>query len=237
MDNSNSITFISAFAAGLVSFLSPCVLPILPTYSAFLAGTGTASLPGARDKWRLLINAVFFLSGFTLIFVAMGATASYFGQVLSQYQGIIRRIGAIFMVLMGLHLLQVIRFSVLHREYRPFLANTFQGPGGAFILGIAFTVGWTPCIGPILASVLVYAGTTATLGQGVLLLLIYALGFSIPFLTIAVLLNKYVCQTRKLYKWLPLVQQASGVVLIITGMIMYFDLMQKGLGMIWNLFG
>lgn len=109
------------------------------------------------------------------------------------------------------------------------------GPIGAFALGVAFTAGWTPCIGPILASILVYASTTATLGQGALLLFVYAVGFSLPFLIVAFLLNKYLYKVRKLYKWLPFVQQASGVVLIAAGIIIYFDLMQKVLGAVWGL--
>lgn len=235
MDNSNSITFIAAFAAGMVSFLSPCILPLLPTYTALLAGTTSAE--DRPDSWRLVLNTVFFLAGFTLVFMAMGASISYVGRFFYQYQDIVRKAGALFMVLMGLYLLKVFRFSLLQREYRPFLNSAFQGPGGAFLLGIAFTSGWTPCIGPILASILVYAGTTANLGQGILLLFIYSLGFAVPFLVIAVLLNKYAFRIRAIYKWLPLVQQLSGAMLIFTGIAIYFNLMQKVLGIIWEVFG
>jgi len=230
----NSMTLVTAFIAGNVSFLSPCVLPMLPTYAAFLAGTGIKPIESTGDKWLFRYNALCFLSGFTVVFVVMGATASYFGQMFVDYQQIVRQSGAIFMVIMGFHVLGVLKVSLLQRDFRPLLVTTLRGPVGAFILGVTFTVGWTPCIGPILASILFYASTTATLSQGVLLLFVYAMGFCIPFLVLALLLDKYLYKVRSLYKWLPVVQQASGVILIVAGIIIYFDLMQKVLGVIWG---
>ena len=231
----NNITLITAFIAGAVSFLSPCVLPVLPTYTAFLAGTNTTSTTIMSNRWVFILNVLCFLSGFTLVFVLMGATASYFGQVFLDYQEVIRQTGAVFMVIMGGHLLGIFRAAVLQREYRPLLDTTLGGPIGAFVLGVAFTAGWTPCIGPILSSILVYASATATLGQGALLLFVYAMGFCVPFLIVALLLNKYLYKVKRFYKWLPFVQQASGVVLIVAGIIIYFDLMQKVLGALWGL--
>jgi len=228
----NNITLITAFIAGTVSFLSPCVLPVLPTYTAFLAGTRVTDV--MSSQWRFILNALCFLSGFTLVFVVMGATASYFGQIFLDYQDVIRQSGAVFMIIMGGHLLGIIKVTALQREYRPLLATTLGGPIGAFILGVAFTAGWTPCSGPILASILVYASTTETLGQGALLLFAYAMGFCVPFLIVALLLNKYLYKVRKIYKWLPFVQRLSGVVLIIAGIIIYFDLTQKVLGIVWG---
>ena len=228
----NNITLITAFIAGTVSFLSPCVLPVLPTYIAFLAGSGTKGADVKSNKRGFIVNTLCFLSGFTFVFVVMGATASYFGQVFLDYQDVIRQSGAIFMVIMGGHLLGLFEFAALQHEYRPLLTLALGGPIGAFVLGVAFTVGWTPCIGPILASILVYASITATLGQGALLLFVYAMGFCVPFLIVSLLLNKYLYKARKLYKWLPFVQQTSGVVLIVAGIIIYFDWMQKILGVI-----
>jgi len=228
------VTLLTAFIAGGVSFVSPCVLPLLPTYTAFLAGTSSKSINGITNRWELLINALCFLSGFTIVFVVMGATASYFGQVFFDYQQMIRQFGAVFMVFMGAHLLGVLKMTILQREYRPLFVNTLRGPIGAFILGITFTAGWTPCIGPILSSILLYASTTETLQQGAFLLFIYSMGFCVPFLFMALLLNKYLHKMKKIYKWLPLVQQLSGLILIMTGIILYFDLMQKMLGYIWQ---
>lgn len=230
------LSLVTAFGAGVVSFLSPCVIPILPTYTAFLAGSGAK--PGERpEQWRFLINSVFFLAGFTVVFVAMGATASYFGQFFFDYQDIIRKIGAVFMMMMGLHLLGFLPFSFLHREYRPLLNQTFQGPLGAFILGIAFTAGWTPCTGPILASILVYAGTTSTMGQGAFLLFVYAMGFTIPFFCIAVILNRCLGKVTGLSRLLPRIHMIAAVLLFVAGICIYFDLMQRGFGYLLMLLG
>lgn len=230
-----SITLITVFGAGLVSFLSPCVLPMLPTYTALLAGGGAQTTTG--DRWRFLANAISFLSGFTLIFVAMGATASYIGELFLDYQEVIRKAGAVFMMVMGMQVIGVLKLPGLAREYRPFLHSTFAGPAGAFFLGLAFTAGWTPCTGPILATVLMYAGATATVSQGAFLLFVYAMGFCVPFLALALLINRYMNRIQGIYKWLPVFQQVAGIILIAAGLFIYFDLMQKGIGLLWNLFG
>lgn len=230
-----SITLVTVFGAGVVSFLSPCVLPMLPTYVALLAGAG-AQHP-AKNGWRFLGNAISFLSGFTLIFVAMGATASYIGELFLAYQAIIRKVGAVFMIVMGLQVLGILKIPVLEREYRPFLHSTFAGPTGAFLLGLAFTAGWTPCIGPILATVLMYAGAAATVSQGAFLLFIYAMGFCLPFIVLALLINRYMSNFQGIYKWLPVIQQVAGIIIIIAGLLIYFDFMQKMIGVLWNLFG
>jgi len=160
----------------------------------------------------------------------MGATASYFGQLFLDYQDAIRQIGAIFMVIMGIHLLGIVKLEWLEREYRPLLQHTFQGPIGAFILGVAFTAGWTPCTGPILASILVYASTTITLSQGAFLLFVYSLGFSVPFLLMALFFKNYFFRIKVVMKWLPYLQGLSGVMLIIIGIMLYFNLIQRVLG-------
>ncbi|WP_425060675.1 Thiol:disulfide interchange protein DsbD [Sporomusa carbonis] len=225
-----NLTLLTVFGAGVVSFLSPCVLPLLPTYTALLAGTGAQDRqPGC---WTFLMNASCFLSGFTLVFVAMGATASYLGQLFFDYQDMIRKAGAVFMVLMGLQVLGVLQIPRLGREYRPLLNSAFNGPVGAFVLGLAFTAGWTPCTGPILATVLMYAGTTATVSQGAFLLFIYAMGFCLPFLAIALLINRYMSKIQGMYGWLPVIQKTAGLILITAGIVIYFDLLQKGLGLI-----
>jgi len=228
-----NVTLAAAFIAGILSFLSPCVLPLLPTYTAFLTGTGGKTV-GNKGKWPLLLNGLCFWGGFTLVFVIMGATASQIGQIFLDYQEEIRQIGAIFMVIMGLHLIGLLKVSLLQREYRPLLSNTLQGPFGAFALGVAFTAGWMPCVGPILASILMYASTAATLQGGTLLLFVYAMGFSLPFLLMTLLLNEYFYKVKKIYPYLPAMQQVSGIVLLITGVIIYFDLMQKVLGIVWG---
>lgn len=230
-----NLTLITVFGAGVVSFLSPCVLPMLPTYTALLAGTGTQGKPGS-GHWNFVVNALSFLSGYTLIFVVMGATASYIGEFFANYQEVIRKAGAAFMAVMGLQVLGILKLPGLEHEYRPLLQGTFAGPCGAFLLGLAFTAGWTPCTGPILATVLMYAGSTATVIQGAFLLFVYALGFCLPFLVLAILINRYISQVKGIYKWLPLIQQVAGTVLVVAGILVYFDLMPKVVGVIWSIF-
>lgn len=227
-----TMSWLTAFGAGLVSFLSPCVLPLVPTYTAFLAGSGVKD--GTKpEEWRFFLNSVSFLSGFTLVFVAMGATASLFGQFFFDYQDTIRKFGALFMIVMGLQMIGVFRFTALSREYRPLLSTTFQGPVGAFILGVAFTAGWTPCTGPILASILVYAASADTVGEGALLLFVYALGFTVPFFLITLLMNRYLPSIKTFYQYLPAIQRGAAIILIIAGILVYFDLVQVVISYLW----
>ena len=230
----NNLSLVSVFAAGVFSFLSPCVLPMLPAYTAILAGLGGQETE--KSQRRLLMNTLSFLGGFTVVFMLMGATASYLGQLFSDYQDALRQGGAIFIIAMGFLMTGLFRVSLLEREYRPWLQQVFRGPAAAFFLGMAFTVGWTPCTGPILAAVLIYAGTASSLSQGAFLLLIYTLGFAIPFLTIALLCDRILPRLRSFYQWLPWLQRIAGVLLVLTGLAIYFDLMQRFLGIIWNLF-
>lgn len=226
----HSVTLLTALAAGVLSFLSPCVLPVVPTFSAVLAGTQTNTANGDRF-W---LNASLFLGGFSLVFVVMGATASMFGQLLLEYQQLIRKIGAVFMVLMGCQLSGMFSLGLLKREYRPLLQHAFNGPLGAFLLGAAFSIGWTPCTGPILATILMYAGTAATMAQGALLLLVYSLGFCLPFICLAALFRKYVVSLTAVYNWLPLIQRLAGVILIGAGICIYFDLLPRLIALFWQ---
>jgi cytochrome c-type biogenesis protein len=140
------------------------------------------------------------------------------------------------MATMGLQVLGVLKLPGLGREYRPLLQGRFAGPGGAFLLGLAFTAGWTPCTGPILATILMYAGAAATVAQGAFLLFVYAMGFCLPFLALAIVINRYFNQIKGIYKWLPLIQKIAGVILVVAGVMMYFDWMQKALGIISDIF-
>jgi cytochrome c-type biogenesis protein len=227
-----NITILAAFLGGLGVFLFPCVLPMLPIFSAPLAGTAVET----GRRWRIYLNAGCFLLGFTLVFVIMGATASLAGQWFLEYQPEIQKVGAVLIIIMGLSLSGILRLNLLAREYRPFLARTFQGPFGSFLLGVSFTIGWTPCIGPILASILLYAGGNATVASGVVLLLAYAMGFSIPFFFLAVLLRQYLSRIRSIYHWLPQLQRVSGYILIVIGIFLWMNWLQKGLGFFWSVF-
>jgi cytochrome c-type biogenesis protein len=160
----NGVSLSAAFLAGLVSFVSPCVLPLVPVYAAMLTGAGDEE---RRGRWAIVINTAAFMAGFTLVFIAMGATASLLGQVFLDYQELLRKIGALFIVFMGCHLAGFVRLPVMHREWRPLAAKKLHGPAGSLLLGIAVTTGWTPCIGPILSAVLTYAGMGSTVSSGI----------------------------------------------------------------------
>lgn len=208
----------AVFAAGVLSFFTPCVLPLLPAYAALLFDSGEQ-----QGRLKGLVNAIAFLLGFCLVFVAMGAAVGALADFFWEYQDAIRKIGAVFMVLMGLYMLGLLKLRILSMENRPLLDKAFKGPVGSFVFGVAFTVGWTPCVSPILASVLAYASTTTTAQQGGLLLLIYALGFCLPFLSMAALAKKYMQSIRNIYQYLPLIQKISGGVIVILGIALYMD--------------
>ena len=202
-----------AFLAGVLSFVSPCVLPLLPTFSLILAQNSKQDGGEAR---RLYANTTAFLAGFTLVFVLLGAW-------LFSYQEILRQGAALLVILMGLFMTGWLRIPLLLREYRPFQRRGFDGIGGAFLLGCGFTLGWTPCTGPVLGTILLYAGDTATVGAGALLLFVYSLGFAVPFFLLAVIWRRHIVKLRAFYQYLPKIQRAAGVVLILLGILLWSD--------------
>lgn len=209
-----------AFLAGFLSFISPCVLPLLPTFSLILAKNSQQDGSEAR---RLYANTTAFLAGFTLVFVLLGATASLIGAWLFSYQDILRQGAAVLIIVMGLFMTGWIKIPLLLREYRPFQRRGFGGIGGAFLLGCGFTLGWTPCTGPMLATILLYAGDTATVGAGALLLFVYSLGFAVPFFLLAVIWRRHIMKLRAFYQYLPIIQRAAGIVLVLLGILLWSD--------------
>ena len=229
--DSSEVTLAAAFAAGVVSFVSPCVLPVVPVYMAMLTGAGEGE---KVTRWRFIVNGTFFMLGFTLVFMAMGATASLLGQVFLDYQDILRKAGAIFIILMGAQLLGLLRLPGLERNWHWSPSGALRGPLGAFLLGLAFTAGWTPCIGPILAAILTYAGMDGEVSHGLYLLLAYSAGFALPFLVFAFFCQRYLPQVRALYRWLPVLQKIAGAILVIAGIMLYLNWLQRGLGIIFG---
>lgn len=209
-----------AFLAGFLSFISPCVLPLLPTFSLILAKNSQQDGGEAR---RLYANTTAFLAGFTLVFVLLGATASLIGAWLFSYQDILRQGAAVLIIVMGLFMTGWIKIPLLLREYRPFQRRGVGGIGGAFLLGCGFTLGWTPCTGPMLATILLYAGDTATVGAGALLLFVYSLGFAVPFFLLAVIWRRHIMKLRAFYQYLPIIQRAAGIVLVLLGILLWSD--------------
>ncbi len=209
------VSLLGAFIAGLLSFISPCVLPLLPTFALILAGSEQI---GGLKKWQA---ATMFLLGFSLIFVLLGATASTLGQLLWDYQDRLRQIGAIITILLGAFLAGLIPVSFLQREYRHLHHVETMTLGGAFLLGMSFSLGWTPCTGPILAAILLYAGQSATLAQGVFLLIAYVLGFAVPFFLLTVVWHRYLPKLRRFYGLLPRLQKATGILMILLGLLLW----------------
>src|SRR5512143_26207 len=179
-----------AFTAGLLSFLSPCVLPLIPSYITFITGLSLDDVGKARRA--ALTHGVLFVLGFSLIFLALGATATVIGRVLLTQREWLARIGGVIIIIFGLYLLGVLNIGAFGRERRMHLADKPAGYLGTLVVGVAFGAGWTPCIGPILGSILVYSGSQADLSRGVLLLTFYSLGLAIPFLLSALAIERFI---------------------------------------------
>jgi len=212
-----------AFLAGLVSFVSPCVLPLIPAYVTFLTGSTLDEITAAdqAQRRRLLLNGTFFVLGFSAVFVAMGLGASAIGQFLTGNLPILRRLGGLAVIVFGLYMMGVLRVLAFERERRVQARVRTPGPFNSLLLGMTFAAGWTPCIGPVLASVLVLAGTAATAAQGGLLLLAYAAGLAVPFLLLTVFLGRMRTVLRKLLPHAERIRFASGVLLVVLGVMLY----------------
>lgn len=215
------VTFPLAFAAGLVSFVSPCVLPLVPAYVTYLTGSSLDALASGQNRRLLVLNGVFFILGFTLVFVVMGMGASAIGRLLTEYMGLVRRIGGVIVIVFGLYLTGLLQLMVLDQERRLQAPVKAPGPVNSLLLGATFAAGWTPCIGPVLASVLLLAGTTATATQGALLLLTYAAGMALPFLLLTLSLHRLQSWLRKLLPYTRRIQVASGVLMVVLGIMIY----------------
>jgi cytochrome c-type biogenesis protein len=210
-----------AFGAGLLSFVSPCVLPLIPSYLTFVTGVGFEELGAARRA--AFVHALLFVLGFTLIFVALGASATVLGRVLIAYRIWITRAGGALVILFGLYLLGAVRVAAFDRERRVHLANKPLGYLGSVLVGVAFGAGWTPCLGPILGAILTYTAATADLSRGLPLLLAYSLGLAIPFLLAAVAVERFLETMTRLRPHLARVSQVSGALLVIVGLLMMLD--------------
>lgn len=217
------ISFLSALVAGALSFLSPCVLPLVPPYLCYMAGVSLEQFreegeAGARSRRAILITALCFTLGFATVFVALGAAASSVGLMLRQHMDLLAKIGGVVIIIMGLNFLGVFRIGFLSREAR------FQSGGkpatlsGAYIMGLAFAFGWTPCIGPVLGAILNVAAVRDTVSEGALLLAIYSLGLAVPFWIAAAFSGAFMRFLTRFRRHLGVVEKAMGVLLILTGL-------------------
>jgi cytochrome c-type biogenesis protein len=209
-----------AVTAGLLSFLSPCVLPLVPSYLSFVTGMTLDDIQEGVDRRVVMVHSVLFVSGFTVIFLLMGASASFLGQFFLIYEDWIARIGGVIIIVLGLHLAGVFRIAPLMREKRVHLSDKPAGHIGTLAVGAAFGAGWTPCIGPVLGAILGLAGTSETVWQGTGLLLAYSAGLAIPFLLAALALDSFLKVFRRFRRWIPVVEKASGVLLILLGLLL-----------------
>ena len=213
------VSYPMAAFAGLVSFLSPCVLPLVPPYLSFMAGTAIEDFAaGGERRMRrdVPLVALLFVLGFSTVFVLLGATASVFGQVLRSYIDILSIAAGIVIIAMGLHFLGVFRIALLFREKRLQVEKP-AGPLGAYVMGVAFAFGWTPCIGPVLAAILAVAGSEDSVGRGASLLAVYSLGLGIPFILAAFAMENAVSFIRRFRAHLGKVEKAMGLLLVLTG--------------------
>ncbi len=215
-----NVTIVAALVAGMLSFLSPCVLPLVPPYLVYLTGTSLERLADAENEPRaprgILTAALLFVLGFSTVFVALGASASVIGSVLRAYSGELAIVAGIGIIVMGLHFLGLTPIAWLMREKRFQVAKPV-GLWGAYLMGLAFALGWTPCIGPILAAILAVAASEATVAKGAGMLAIYSLGLGVPFIAAALAVEPFAAFVARFRAHLGLVEKAMGGLLVLTG--------------------
>lgn len=215
------ITFLGAAVAGLLSFLSPCILPIVPFYLSYLAGVGMNQISAdaeidARTRRRAVLSACFFAAGVITIFMGLGAAATVFGQVVREYFDILRWIAAGIILLMGLHFLGILRINVLYRQFGTQTGGSSNvGFIGAYVIGLAFAFGWTPCVGPVLATILFTAAGAETASTGAMLLLVYGIGMTAPFVLAAYFIGPFMRWMSGFRPYLGMVEKVMGVLLIV----------------------
>jgi len=230
MDITHGLSITSLFFSmlmGIVSFASPCILPLIPSYVSYITGISFDELvgPGSRRKNinTTLLHSLAFVAGFTVIFVILGATASIIGQLMIEHLKTIRIVGGMLMIVLGLFVSDVIPIPFLQQDAKIHLKNRPAGFLGTFLVGIVFAAGWTPCTGPFLAAALMQAAQSETMVTGMMLLVFYSLGIGIPFILSAVAISVFLSSFKKLKDYLRAIKIASGVILIIMGLLLITD--------------
>jgi cytochrome c-type biogenesis protein len=221
-----SVSYSGAFLAGIFSFLSPCIFPLIPAYFTFITGYSLDELTNSennRIRKRVIISTFTYVCGFSLVFVLLGASASFLGGLIQHYLGIIRIVGGIIIILLGIHLTGIIRFSTLEVEKRFHLRKKPLHFLGIFLVGMGFAAGWSPCIGPLLGSILILAGSRDTVSEGMFLLALYSGGLAIPFMLISVFIHLILNFVKKASRFIIHVNRAAGILLIIMGIMLIFD--------------
>ena len=224
---SQEVTLLAAFAAGFLSFVSPCVLPLIPGYISFISGLtleemqGTAAAKGSRQQ--VLLASVAFVLGFTVVFVAAGASASALGKFIYAQSPILEKIAGTILIILGLHMMGVFRIRLLENDTRIHTQRKPAGPIGAFVVGTAFAFAWTPCIGPILGGILAMAASRESVGEGMQMLAVYSLGLGVPFLLTSVAIDRFFAAAARIRKHYRTIEIISGGLLIVVGLLIFFD--------------
>lgn len=213
-----------AFVAGVVSFLSPCVLPLVPGYLSFISGISMDELASAERKSALVkraaVHSLVFIFGFSTIFVALGASATAVGQFLQTRADFFSKVGGILVVLLGLHIMGIWKIGMLYRERRFAQPRLHTGLAGSYLTGLAFAFAWTPCVGPILGAILTFSATQETVGRGMTLLSVYSLGLGVPFLLSALATHSFLTLFRQIRGYLRTVEVGAGVLVVVMGLLM-----------------
>jgi cytochrome c-type biogenesis protein len=229
--HTHHITYIGAFFAGLLSFLSPCVLPLIPSFITYITGLSFADLqaehPSHIIRQKSILHSLAFICGFTVVFVFLGASATYIGSFLNQNATIIRKVGGVLLVALGLHVTGLFHLKFLLGEKRVSIRHKPSGYIGSFLVGIAFAAGWTPCIGPVLAAILAVAATEENVSQGIMLLLLYSLGLGVPFFLSALAMHQFMVAFNRFKKYIRLCEIITGIFLMVIGILIYSNWLSR----------
>lgn len=226
MNQPQEVSAFIAFTAGFLSFISPCVLPLVPSYITYITGISFKELSesqGRKLKGATICHSLLFIMGFSSVFILMGASATYLGQLLASHQEWIMKIGGILIILLGTNFTGLIKIPLLQVEKRFELKNKPFGFLGSFLVGIVFASGWTPCIGPILSTILIYASTSKNFSTGLLLLTLYSIGLAIPFFLSSLAFNSFLFAFEKIKRFMRIITLISGIFLILIGILMLTD--------------
>ncbi len=225
------VSYLGAFIAGLLSFLSPCVLPLIPSYITYITGISFADLqaehPSHFIRQKTLLHSLGFILGFTFVFVLLGASATLVGSFLRDHAVAIRRVGGVLLILLGAHVTGLLPFRFLLGEKRISLTHKPAGYVGSFLVGIAFAAGWTPCIGPILAAILAVAATEEHVYQGILLLFLYSMGLGVPFFVSSLAMHKFLLVFNRFKKYIHFFELLTGALMILVGILIYANWLSR----------
>lgn len=215
------MSILLAFSAGLLSFLSPCVLPLVPAYITYITGSTAAELRTGKTRLHTIYKSLGFVLGFSLVFITMGASITSIGKLLISNMDVFRKIGGALIVLFGIHTTGIFKLKTLYYEKRPVPFEKLHKNISSVLIGMAFAAGWTPCVGPILASILIYAGSMETITMGILLLTAYSLGLAVPFVLTAYAIGSFSKYFKKISGHLNTISIVSGILLIIMGILIF----------------